>query len=51
MTFESAEVANKAVEMLNKADALNNARKYTASARMHAQVECLPGYVDCSTDD
>ena len=34
----------QAVEMLNKAKLLNDARKYTASARLHARVRDLPGF-------
>ena len=41
-TTDNNVIALKAAEMLNKADRLNDARKYTASARMHAEVEALP---------
>lgn len=50
MEFSDEATAAQAVEMLNKADSLNAARKYTASARLHAQVRDLPGYLDLSTD-
>lgn len=37
--------AAKAAEMLNRAAYLNDAkRKYTAAARLIAQVECLPNF-------
>lgn len=50
--FADEATCAKAVDMLNRADFLNNVkRKYSASARLHAQVCELPGYVDLSMMD
>ena len=50
-SFDAAAAAEKAATMLNKADYLNNVkRQYTASARLHAEVEALPGFVTAEDD-
>ena len=42
--YAVCDTPEKAIELLNKAWDLNESRKYTASARMFAQVEMLPGF-------
>ena len=37
-------IAEQATKMLNRAASLNDARHYTASARMHRKAEALPGF-------
>ena len=43
--------AQKACDILNKAMLLNEKRKYTASARLNAEVESLPGFRDVADDE
>jgi hypothetical protein len=43
-TYAVCDYPHKALNMLNKAWDLNAKRKYTASARLIAEVESLPGF-------
>ena len=44
LTFATCEEPEKALALLLKAWGLNESRKYTASARLIAQAEALPGF-------
>ncbi len=45
-TAATPEAAARAADIINRGMRLNDDRKYTASARMYARPEELPGYVE-----